>query len=356
MNPQKRLKTNYPKPICIGTGLIALDVVINGDPKTPPKFWAGGSCGNVLTILSYLGWDTYPIARLRDDIAAKELVRDMELWSVRTRLVHQDSSGSTPIFIEKIGCYDDGTPWHRFKLSCPNCGSWLPRYKPVPKNEVEQMSKELPQAKVFYFDRATPSSLELIRQNKKRGAIIFFEPTKVKDEDNFRECIRAADIVKYSDERVSDLQEADKDLQIPLEIKTLGGDGLKYRTKIGGGRRIWKNIPAYSVEKLRDAAGAGDWCSAGVIHLLASNGRQSFENTTTEKIESALRFGQLLSALNCYFEGARGIMYNIPQNRFNEIVNGVWQDSSTPEVLRLSGNTHYRSKQIFNGGFCPACK
>ena len=53
-----------PRPVCAGTGLVALDIVFNGDSTVPPRMWAGGSCGNVLTILSYLGWQAVPLARL----------------------------------------------------------------------------------------------------------------------------------------------------------------------------------------------------------------------------------------------------------------------------------------------------
>ena len=47
-------------PVVVGTGLVALDIVINSDVHRPPQLWAGGTCGNVLTILSYLGWHAYP--------------------------------------------------------------------------------------------------------------------------------------------------------------------------------------------------------------------------------------------------------------------------------------------------------
>ena len=64
-------------PICIGTGLIALDVIYTTDKK--PNFLAGGSCGNVLTILSYLGWKSLPIARLGNDAEGKRIVEDLSL-------------------------------------------------------------------------------------------------------------------------------------------------------------------------------------------------------------------------------------------------------------------------------------
>ena len=48
-----------------GSGPVTLDVACG--ESGGPGFFAGGSCGNVLTILSYPGWDSYPAARLGDD-------------------------------------------------------------------------------------------------------------------------------------------------------------------------------------------------------------------------------------------------------------------------------------------------
>lgn len=45
-------------PLAIGTGLLALDDIrIDGDER-PPRRWAGGTCGNVLLALRYLGWQS----------------------------------------------------------------------------------------------------------------------------------------------------------------------------------------------------------------------------------------------------------------------------------------------------------
>ena len=60
-----------PAPVVVGTGLVALDVVMNSDAHQPPRLWAGGTCGNVLTSLSYLGWQAYPVSRLNKDTAAE---------------------------------------------------------------------------------------------------------------------------------------------------------------------------------------------------------------------------------------------------------------------------------------------
>ena len=44
-------------PVVVGTGLIALDVVLDERTDTPPRLWAGVTCGNVLSILAFLVGD-----------------------------------------------------------------------------------------------------------------------------------------------------------------------------------------------------------------------------------------------------------------------------------------------------------
>ena len=83
--------TSVVQPKVFGTGLIALDLVIGPDPESPVRSWAGGTCGNVLSILSFLGWDAYPIARMNGDPAPNESGRHGTLGgSSRLRQLRPD--------------------------------------------------------------------------------------------------------------------------------------------------------------------------------------------------------------------------------------------------------------------------
>ena len=62
------IMNKYP-PSVYGTGLISLDIIVSMRPEEH-YHWSGGTCGNVLTILSYLGWESFPIARLNSDTAS----------------------------------------------------------------------------------------------------------------------------------------------------------------------------------------------------------------------------------------------------------------------------------------------
>jgi fructokinase len=56
-------RTDRAAPTAYGTGFVALDVVVDLKAGTEARF-AGGTCGNVLTILAFLGWRAVPIASL----------------------------------------------------------------------------------------------------------------------------------------------------------------------------------------------------------------------------------------------------------------------------------------------------
>jgi fructokinase len=112
--------------------------------------------------------------------------------------------------------------------------------------------------------------------------------------------------VKFSNDRISDFDSIFPSGQAPLEIQTVGKDGLMFRRK---GCDSWITLPSYSIEGVVDSAGAGDWCTAGLVFNLFRN-TTSINAISDTDIKDALRFGQVLSALNCTFEGARGLMYN----------------------------------------------
>jgi fructokinase len=339
-------------PICLGTGLVALDIVINNNDTQNSRIWAGGSCGNVLTILAYLGWRSYPIARLADEFPTKNLLFDLERWKVNLSLIFKEADGSTPIIVERINKNQNGEPKHKYEWHCPKCGSRLPSFRPILVNKTEEIIKKSPKAQVFFFDRLSRSSIILAKENKLKGALIMFEPSSISNEKLFFEALELIDIIKYSKDRLSNIEEITNSFCIPLEIQTLGSEGLRYKFRNGLHQVPWKTMPAYAVSNLKDAAGSGDWCSAGILHVLGQFGKPKFEAVEVEEIENAIRFGQALASINCRYEGARGGMYNISKKYFEvEVINTLNclnrqilpQEASNIELYRNSTN------------FCPKC-
>ncbi|WP_433934233.1 PfkB family carbohydrate kinase [Sorangium cellulosum] len=337
-------------PVIVGTGLIALDVVFQGDADAIVRQCAGGTTGNVLTILRYLGWKSVPVARLADDRARAVVQADLMRWGVDVRFLGLAPQTPTPIIVERVLRTENGEAVHRFSWTCPCCGAWLPRYRPVGARASEQVVSEIPVPTVFFFDRPSPGAVALARNYAAAGALVMFEPSASGDRAAFEPALAIADIVKYSEQRFAKLPAHRPSGGRRLEIQTLGVDGLRYR--IGTGRRAgsWRHLPAIAARDVSDTAGAGDWCTAGLLTQVAAGARSGFAEVGDEEVEAALRYGQALSAWNCRFEGARGGMYDQSRRDFEREVDALLKGSdqakrSAPETPRCEPLSD----------ICPSC-
>lgn len=328
----KERKTNAPSVVSMG--LVALDVVIGPESKHVPQLWAGGTCGNVTAILSYLGWNAFPLARLGKDFAARFVSEDLKKWKVHLDYVFQDAAVQTPVVIERIKSDRNGHPQHRFSFTCPSCGAWLPSYRSMKLNSMKRPLEQLGAA-VFFFDRVSPASVRAAEHFASKGSIVFFEPSGIGDPRLFQKAIGVAHVVKYSHQRVREMAELPSRPNPLLEMETLGDEGLRYKTRNGNRMSGWKSLPSLPAPSIKDTAGAGDWCSAGIISMLGAKGVRGFENVSAAQLEVGLRYGQALAAWACGFEGPRGGMYETSrmalQKTIHKILAGV-----APEAPRHS--------------------
>jgi fructokinase len=320
------------KPIIAGTGLISLDIIIKNGDLEASKRHAGGTCGNVLTILSYLGWEAYPISRLNDNAAAKRIFDDFKRWGVNTKFASLSPQVDAPIIIQNVIQKSDGSVLHKFSLKCPHCRSWLPTYKHITIDIVDTVKSLIPVPKVFFLDRLSRGILNLAQSFADKGAIIVFEPSGIENPKLFAEALKITHILKYSNERIQNLEEKGFSVNVPLEIETMGKDGLRFRSNLKSSFfRDWQLLDTYKVNNLKDAAGAGDWCSAGIIYELCRDGLTNFLNTPYGKLYQGIRFGQALGAWNCGFEGARSGMYETEKNDFWRTIGEIMSQKSTQE-------------------------
>lgn len=298
------------RPAVLGTGLIALDLVFENAKGGAPSSWAGGTCGNVLAILSYFGWRAFPVARLNGDEASQLIGRDLDACGVDLRFAHLRPTAPAPVIVQRIHRTPAGQVSHRFSLCCPHCGAWFPSFRPVPLRPLDVVELESPSTSVFFADRAFPGSLRLARTAKALGALIVFEPSGIGQPRHFEEMVSLADVLKYSRERLPSLGGPAAPSGVLLEIQTLGASGVRFRTSLPRyDSDGWNHMDAFEVTDIRDAAGSGDWCTAGILHTLGRGGRVAFLRSSRQQIHQALRFGQALASWNCRFIGARGGMY-----------------------------------------------
>ena len=342
--------TTETKPQVFGTGLIALDLVMGPSEDAAIRAWAGGTCGNVLSILAYLGWDAYPIARMNSDMASKRVRADMAHWGVH--LDHTDCAPTahTPIVVQQIQRDPDGSPKHRFTWSCPYCGKWLPNFRPITVKMADDLTNAVREPSVFFLDRLSRGALNLARDASASGALVVFEPSASSPANLMLDAARIAHVVKYADNRL-DAAPGVMERHSPtlLEVQTLGATGVRYRHHLTEPASDWMHLPAVQAPHVADTCGSGDWCTAGLLDHLARRGQRSFRSADDQDVRAALRFGQALAAWNCGFEGARGGMYAMSRNALDSQIDSLRHgDPSYPTPTPLPSST---AELVL----CPSC-
>ncbi len=344
-------KRLHQAPTIYGTGFIALDVVVDEDSGVEAQF-AGGTCGNVLAIMAFFGWSSTAIGRLDEDLAGSAIREDLNRWGVHLDHVGLEPRSATPIVVEQIYRNRTGNPRHRYVWTCPGCGGYLPQYRPLLSKSAETLH-DMPAPQVFFFDRVSKSSIDLARNFSEKGSLVVFEPSGSSDPRLFRDALRISHILKYSSQRVrafSDLLKTNKAL---LEIETMGDEGLRYRTTLSSSSGYgWKYLPAFQVETVKDTAGSGDWCTAGLLSRIGSGGVDTLTSIRPEDLERALQYAQALSAWNCRFPAARGGMYVMTRAAVLKSVETIISGSDCAVRPRLVAAKR-RSTQA--SLFCPAC-
>src|SRR5690606_12425384 len=286
--------------------------------------------------------DSYPIARLDDNNATSLIISDLEKWGVNTSFLKSGLNGSTPIIVHRILSDSKNNPRHRFEFKNPVSGKWLPGYKPVLSRDVESIYKKLPTSHVFYLDRISRASIDLAKKVKKNGGFVFFEPSSISDIKQFEECLKITDILKFSNDRLKSYKEDYPEIQATLEIETLGSQGLSYRFLDSN----WEKLEPFFIKDVVDTAGAGDWCSAGIIGSILEKGNLDLKTIDKNFLKTSLLYGQVLGAINCLYPGARGLMYNLSKDSFESIVsnlltkNSVSYDAPFDDSLKNENHTH----------------
>jgi sugar/nucleoside kinase (ribokinase family) len=350
---QAKVLADAQTPAVLGSGLLALDIVMSEISGAPPSYWAGGTCGNVLIALSYLGWGSQPVARLGTGAAADQILADLKRWNVSDRFVSVAEDGSTPVIVERITRGSGNVPRHSFSWRCPECGSQFPAFKAVLTSVADDIVEQAKPPQVYFFDRATPGGILLAKDCAKQGALVVFEPSSIGNHVLFRQAWATSHVVKYSHERLSELPEVGVEGIPRLQVETLGEAGLRYRRVSQNGRPgPWVDMKAFPVESIRDTAGSGDWCTAGFIDRAGRSGSEAFLEMTDAALRESFRYGQALAAWNCGYEGARGGMYATDHPTFVRQVQKIFEGQGDLNDSLLPPLVDRRPSMV---DICPAC-
>lgn len=246
---------NEKKLSVIGAGPLTFDIIMkreypegfipgkrNRYEDKPVKQELGSNTGNVMCILGYFGWESYPIALLGDDPVGRQMKIDFERYHCNTRFVTNSPEGGSNIFSITHKLDKDGTPAIG-KGRRHAVGSGFPRDKALGVRDALPRFIEaldfVPD--VYFFSNASAAGWrELGKHLRRQGTLVYFEQQDAVGND-FKQvlrCMKEADIVKFSDVRLPDLSFADE-LQDKLLVQTLGANGLRFNL-LGKG---WVELP-----------------------------------------------------------------------------------------------------------------
>ena len=339
-------------PSVVGMGLITLDLVEDRIVRNDTRPFAGGTCGNVLAILSYLGWESVPLSRLLVDCAGSYVSDDLRACGVSVDYLSLYPQASTPIIVQKLRRNRSGDPSHSYSFVCPKCDSWLPQFRPVLNSSIDKVVELIESPRVFFFDRVSRSSLTVAEHFKNNGSVIYFEPSGVGQEEMFNEAVKLSDIVKYASNRGRRIRALLEENRPAIEIETLGSDGIRYRSTLSNLESAnWTHIAPASA-RVVDASGAGDWFTSGMIDSLFSKGTQGIEQISDKSFKALVKRSQEISALSCGYVGPRGLMYE---------GNAGKADSLIPHRFDFQSETRTRPRIRAEKSFleskygCPKC-
>lgn len=277
-----------------GTGFTVLDRIYADGDLTDEAL--GGSCGNVLVSLAMLQRHVAPVLALGDDNEGERLIEEFSQAGASVRFISRRAGVRSPILAQEL---DTATGTHDFSFRCPVTREDLPRYQSIDDGELSPAMPVLSTCFVFYADRVSPTIIEAMKTASSGGAIIFFEPSDVDQEDLFEAAVQMASIVKYSADRLGARLEATSSGAI--RIVTHGAAGLEIADESG---RVWCDaIPAASV---LDTCGCGDMVSVGLIDWMIAH-RPASKTLHAAGLVGGVVAGQRLAAENCGYAGARGV-------------------------------------------------
>ena len=302
MNKEKQGK----KLTCLGVGTFPLDNLQEKNGKDVKTIYqhVGGTCGNVMSILAWMGWHTLPAARIDDSETGLLIKADLESYDCDTHFVSNTPDGGTTILdiIHKIG--RDGKPKTAYMPHSPRGGRfvnhrfWTLKQAQALFDSLEEMPD------VFFFDRCAPGNILLAQLFHERGVLVYYEPNEPVDR-NFLHAVAASDIVKVSNEKHPDgsFTEGFTD---KLFIQTLNEKGLRFKLRAEG----WITIPPEHNPHAVDGEGAGDWTTSAFINEMGHHHMLTFDRIHLPNTWHCLQEAQRVASESVSYIGAKGLIHH----------------------------------------------
>ena len=264
----------------------------------------GGTCGNVSTMLPWLGVKSFPIAHFDMSEQAREMTEDIKHYGADARFVLNDMQGNTAL-LRCTHKLDDktGKPAMGFHATSPD-SNYVSRKYPRMRDEAPALLEQIDFVPDFYFFDIAEAGVRTIAEGlKKRGSIIYFEPESDKDMQKLLKAVNTSDIVKFSREKISDISFCD-DYSDKLFIMTMGAEGIQYKLCSGE----WKHLDSPKNGSEVDWEGAGDWFSSQLIAAMCENDVKDITSLSDECLVPMLKKAMETASRSVSFMSSKGMI------------------------------------------------
>lgn len=267
----------------LGIGSINLDehIVITSDNTSQTICEVGGSCGNVLSLLSRCNWHAIPFLYLDDTETSNSIkfLLQKEGVDVSQVLINPNADSVRIKFIHDL----QNNEASKRVIKCSGKGKL--QIKRILPTEVEiinflnsHTNHIIPNC--FYSDRLFPG-IHAVQAAIPNTTIFYYEPNHMKDVVSQQSILEKCTVIKFSTEIISPHFFDTIEIPNSIIICTKGAKGVSLKKKDAD----WIDLPAYnSTTAVVDSTCAGDCFSASFINSLGSMDRDQVLNTSTEYI------------------------------------------------------------------------
>ena len=305
------------KKTCLLSGNFALDTIVtcnypngfvvgknNKFTETVVTECVGNTCGNVASILPYLGVQTFPVAHLDLSEQGFKIKDDLQRYGADVRFVENSIHGGTTL-LRCTHKRDKMTGEHTASFRATSPGSRFPKRRFIrARDEAPAFIENLDfTPDVFFYDAAEAGIRYLAGELHKRGTMVYFEPENDADKQKFLKAVEVSDIVKFSHERVGDMSFVSR-YDDKLFIRTLGSEGLEF--SLCG--QSWEKVAAVPNDNVVDCEGAGDWTTSQLIACLCERDMLSIAKMSVESVRECLEIACKTASRSVSYLGSKGII------------------------------------------------
>ena len=301
------------KKTIIGSGIYMLDIIVKRDYPEWPRLRpftdrtvieeVGGTCGNVMCILSWMGWKTMPEASLDDSPDGYKMTSDLARYGCDCRYVTNTPTGGTTLLWCTHKRNPDGSPAITFRASSPGGSRFPKRHFLRARDEAPAFLEGLEEVPgVYFFDDPAAGHRLIASVLQGRGSLVYFEPSRIETKADL-EAVAVSNIVKFSGENISDTTFTNR-FYDKLFIQTLGANGVRFKLRSGN----WIQLDPVPCRNVVDWEGAGDWMTSALLTQLASNDTV-FDNLDEEEVIKALEAAQGIAARSVCYLSSKGMIH-----------------------------------------------